>query len=182
MGCGVSTGRVLGQAAPESFETCVVSPPGKTILFAPETDPGTIYSRTFTVTEGNSVLVDGYNIPEGKHIFVNRVVCTSYCPAPVNNTCSACDPLDLEALDRPGLIVFRARMTLGSDPSRWHLYCDADPHKSVLQLFIAMPGTYELELEETEMLGDLEVELQYVKNEHLLALPADYFAGVKVHG
>lgn len=176
MNCGVKTGTLYIPDMPSPAPDCVVPSPGKVILFSPETNPGVVYSKTFTVTEGNSALLDAYNVQEGKHIYVNRVVRSSYCP-PVGD---ACDPLALsEAKGRDGVIVFRERMTLGSDPSRWHIYRDADPDKSILQLFIAVPGTYELELEETEMLGDLEVELQFLKNEALPRFPSDYFAGVK---
>lgn len=173
MACNISTGfvRPVGRGCVPANDLVIASP-GKIILFSPETPQGTVYSPTFTVSSGLAVLLDAYNLPVDKHIYVNRIVKSTTAPA-VGDTCDPCAMGT--AFDPAGVIVFRERMTLGN-PDAWQLVKTAAG--GVLQLLIVVPGTYELELEDTTMLGDMEVEYMAWSVETMPDLPSSYFAGI----
>lgn len=172
MNCNIETGYDLQQGAVTDTSTCIEESPGRGILFSPKTPVGTIYSAPIWLDYGRAMLVEAYNMPADKHIFVNRVVLSASCPTDRSVGCN-CDPLMMQqAYGSPGVITFRARMKLGNSFD-WKLTAEKP------QLFIAVPGCYyEFELEDPDMLGDLEVEYKFIDATKLPNLPACYYAGV----
>ena len=170
--CNIETGYDLQQGAVTDTSTCMEDSPGRGILFSPKTPVGTIYSAPVWLDNGRSMLVEAYNMPADKHIFVNRVVLSANCPSAKSVGCN-CDPLMMQqAYGSPGGIMFRARMKLGNSFD-WKLTAEKP------QLLIAVPGCYyEFELEDPDMLGDLEVEYKFIDATKLPNLPACYYAGV----
>lgn len=177
MNCNVQTGYAAG-AAVSSSGSCLVASPGKVILFSPTTLAGTDRSAPFTVTPGMAVLIDAYNLETDLHVYVNRLVVTSDCiTAGV-----ACNDADMrKAGGSAPTVVFRERMTLGNNPERWSLIKNSDEHiASRCQLYISMPGTYELELEDAsvQLNGTMEIEYQAFKAADVGHLPASYYGGI----
>ena len=172
MNCNIETGYDLQQGAVTDTSTCIEESPGRGILFSPKTPVGTIYSAPIWLDNGRAMLVEAYNMPVDKHIFVNRVVLSASCPTDRSVGCN-CDPLMMQqAYASPGVITFRARMKLGNSFD-WKLTAEKP------QLLIAVPGCYyEFELEDPDMLGDLEVEYKFIDATKLPNLPACYYAGV----
>lgn len=179
MSCNISTGYALNPVPPAPAGNCVTSAPGKLVLFAPDTLAGTVYSPSFTVLPGNAILIDAYNMTEGFHIYVNRLSITAPCPT----TGSSCDNAAMaNPYGGPSIIAGQARMTLGNNPDGWTLYKSADETTTAsrLQLLITIPGTYNLELEDTgSQLGMMEVDAQTFSLKGLDCIPAVYHAGVK---
>lgn len=176
MGCNITTGVTLGASVTPSG-SCLVASPGKKILFSPETPAGTDRSETFTVTPGSAILIDAYNMKsDDQKIFLDRVIVTSECIT----ACNACSDDIKKAAGSAPVIVFRERMTLGNNPAYWTLCKFSDPAKySRCQMLIAIPGTYQLELQNPDtQLGDLEVEYQVLKLSDLGHIPANYFGGI----
>lgn len=173
----ISTGQVLRATPCVQGDTILGTPPGKTILFSPETIPGTVFSPTFVISPGDAVLLDAYNLPVDQPIYVNRVVVSSTRAMQGE----ACDPCAVPFVyGRTGKIVYRERMTLGG-AKRWALCKHSKPDcqtQDVMQLLITIPGTYELELSDTSMLGDMEVEYQAWKMGLTVGMPKEYFAGI----
>ena len=66
-------------------------------------------------------------------------------------------------------------MTLGNDRRQWQLFKTST--FSILQMMIMIPGTYELELSDVSMLGDLEVEYMRWNLPVTPNMPFSYFAG-----
>lgn len=179
MSCNVSTGYSLNPVPPAPASNCITSAPGKLVLFAPDTLSGTVYSPSFTVLPGYAVLIDAYNMVDGFHIYVNRLSITAPCPT----TGSSCDPA---AMANPyggsSIIAGQSRMTLGNDADGWALYKSSNEtdKASKLQLLITIPGTYNLELEDTvSQLGMMEVDAQIFSLKGMDCIPAVYHAGVK---
>lgn len=174
-GCAVSTGYV--QNAPRAGKVdCVNVAPGKQNLFSPETAPGTQFSSAFTISPGMVGLIEAYNMVNDLSIYVNRVIRSSLCP-PIG---SSCDPCAMGAVfGNDGAISYTERMTLG-DPAKWSLFkASADEGVHRTQLLIAVPGIYQLELEDSAaQLGSMDVELQLLSVDELCHLPSEYFAGV----
>lgn len=144
----------------------VVKTPGKAILFSPESPTDVKYSNSFTITMGMVALIDAYNMTEGSTIYVNRLV-KSTTALPVGDNCDPCAMNSAYGTD--GVVLFRERMRLGGN--EWKLVEGTRP-----QLFIPIPGIYELELEDVEMLGDLEVEIMQWSAQ--VQYPDNYFAGI----
>ena len=184
MRCGsnIVTGAVVpgtGYAMPSN--DYIVQSPGKVVLFSPETPQGTIFSRSIAVPAGTAVLIDAYNMPVNHHIWVNRIVKSTTAPF----TGDPCDPCAMNAAyGTEGVVVFRERMTLAGGLNSWALIkhdddrCDVN---TVLQLLIVIPGMYELELEDTTMLGDMEVEYMTWPMTLIPYMPKEYFAGIISH-
>lgn len=175
-GCSIVTGYAVSPMSNcPPMEGRLLQSPGKNILFSPDTPQGTIFSPSITVTPGKCVLIDAYNMPKDQPIYVNRIVKSTSGPVQVD----MCDPCAIKcaALGAPGTIMFRERMRMGCTGAPWQLL-NSDQTVPVIQLLVAVPGTYELELSDTNMLGDMEVE--YVGWDLSLTpyLPKDYFAGV----
>ena len=106
---------------------------------------------------------------------MNRIVKSNFGPIAGDN----CDPCAFDhAFGSDGKITFRERMTLGGSSEHWSLIKRADVSQSRLQLMIAVPGIYELELEEADMLGTMEVEYLAWEATILSYLPKEYFAGI----
>lgn len=176
MNCGgITTGTyVAGKTVCPTDQSYVVKSPGKTILFSPESNYDEKYSAFFTVKPGYVVLIDGYNIPDNGVIYVNRLVVSTTSLPPGGNNCDPCAMMG--AYGTNGIVVFRERMRLGStDSNGWRLQ-NVDGVK-VSQMMISVPGTYELELADVDMLGDMEVEMMEWQLALTSNLPASYFAG-----
>lgn len=172
-----STGYYAGVSTCSSGASVILPTPGKSILFSPETPQGEIFSPSFTVVPGSSVLIDAYNMPTNAPIYVNRVLKSNYGPRTGDN----CDPCAIgNVYNTPGIVTFRERMTLGTSADCWQLikYSGSDEPQSKLQMLILVPGIYQLELSETEMLGDMQVEYMQWDNGLTPGLPAVYHAGV----
>lgn len=174
MSCNVTTGYSLSASASASSGTCLVATPGKVILFSPETLAGTDRSIPFTITPGNAALIDAYNLTADYHVYLNKAIYTSTCKV---QGC-ACDPKSISGISTP-VRMYGERMTLGGNPENWSLIKYSDESKvSRLQLLIAIPGTFELELEDPDaQLGNMEIEMQVfpIKELHL---PDNYFGGI----
>lgn len=135
-------------------------------------------SNVFPVREKEIAVIETYNMPSGYHIYTNRVIWSSPIPitGPMCGTDNACKQMRQE-----GEVLFRERMTLGyAGLENWSLYrpstgCTKNPR---LQLIIAVPGVYELELEDESMLGDLLVTYTIFNKELTSPLPFDYYAGM----
>lgn len=176
MACNVVTGyTVTGNPVPES--SCVTVSPGKTILFSPETPQDTKFSAPFLVSAGDAVIIDAYNLVENEKIFVNRLVMSSYC-RPRGNNCNADDMAG--AYGRDGTISFEERMTMGNAPERWSLLNDSDNPR--LQLLIAVPGLYRLEIEHPDIvLADGLLEVEYLRFKTAdMSIPDCYHAGISI--
>lgn len=178
MACNVVTGYTVNPV-PTPDSNCVSVSPGKTILFSPTTIQGTKFSDHFVVGAGDVIIIDAYNMMDGYHIWVNRLVMSSYCR---QQGCNCDGDAMANALGRDGAISFSERMTLGNDVNGWSLYRSADPQQySRLQLIINVPGIYNLELEDPDamlMPGTLEVEYLRCKASDMMTLPAQYLAGI----
>lgn len=175
--CDIDTGYIPGGAPLPPSDTCVVSTGGRRVLICPETALDASTTETFSVQPGQAVIIDAYNMVEDKHIYVQRVVRQAYCAS----VGVACNPRDLRSVGAApqGPIAFYERMTLG-DPDLWSLVraSESSGGRSRLQLIIAVPGVYRLELEDPEsQLGELEVECMAMDLRDL-HLPDAYFAGV----
>lgn len=95
MNCNIETGYDLQQGAVTDTSTCIEESPGRGILFSPKTPVGTIYSAPIWLDNGRAMLVEAYNMPADKHIFVNRVVLSASCPTDRSAGCN-CDPLMMQ--------------------------------------------------------------------------------------
>lgn len=174
MSCGnISTG-YFRDATRITNDSMPMSSPGRTVLFSPNSTFDTIYSPTFNVEPGLAVLIETYNMPDASPIYVNRLVRASF--APPNAT--PCPPCNMGAFPGPdGIIMFRERMTLGDGANWWRLFKSSTDNTSVLQLLIMVPGTYELELSSSDMLGDLQVEYITWNLSLTPHMPSVYYAG-----
>ena len=177
MNCNVQTGYAVG-ATVSSSGSCLVASPGKVILFSPTTLAGTDRSAPFTITPGMAVLIDAYNLAPDLHVYVNRLVVTSDCIT----TGVSCNDADMrKAGGSAPTVVFRERMTLGNKQDKWSLIKNSDERvASRCQLYISMPGTYELELEDAsvQLNGTMEIEYQAFKVADVGHLPASYYGGI----
>lgn len=209
MACNITTGLTLGATTISSTSTCLVNSPGKVILFSPTTLSGTDRSATFTVTPGMAVLIDAYNMVEDLAIYVNRVVVTSECITsssacgcnPKLSQATAPTIVFRERMtigeypDDWKLIKYssdtaevtttdtKVVATTVDETTTTQTIVTTDTktveQKSRLQLLITLPGTYELELEDTtQQLGSLEVEYQAFKISDVGHLPDAYYGGV----
>lgn len=177
MGCSnVSTGEFIGSSGCCSGGSRkLVNTPGKIVLFSYESPLDMIFSPPFRITPGWEVLIDAYNLPIDSPIYVNRVLTSSFSA----EAGSSCDPCAMRnAVSDESVITFRERMTLGMSRDCWQLVKKSNESESKLQLFIAVPGTYQLELSDVAMLGDLHVELATWESRLTTDYPAVYHAGV----
>lgn len=174
MSCGnISTGFFRGSTRVANDSTPMFTP-GRTVLFSSNSPMDMIYSPTFTVEPGLAVLIETYNMPDAFPIYVNRLVRASFAPP----TATPCPPCNMEALPGPeGTIMNRERMTLGDGDKWWRLYKNSAGDDSVLQLMIMVPGLYELELSDRDMLGDLQVEYITWNLSLTPYMPSVYYAG-----
>ncbi|HAX5209137.1 TPA: hypothetical protein JZG45_003989 [Escherichia coli] len=134
-------------------------------------DPTSTYAQSalISVRPGSSVLLVGYNIPDDA-VFTVEGVSVGSRPSPSGQGCCR-NGGTLGNTIVPGSapdILFRSPVTLGGKP--WQLTKDND------RLVIALPGEYLLVLNDTQYLGDVQVELIHVPGEQ--QLPFAYMAGV----
>ncbi|EKY5009632.1 TPA: hypothetical protein RMT71_003213 [Escherichia coli] len=134
-------------------------------------DPTSTYAQSalISVRPGSSVLLVGYNIPDDA-VFTVEGVSVGSRPSPVGHGCCR-NGVVLGNTIVPGSapdILFRSPMMLGGKP--WQLTKGND------RLVIALPGEYLLVLNDTQYLGDVQVELIHVPGEQ--QLPFAYMAGV----
>lgn len=176
MKCGskISTGYPINPMRCGPDDTALMAAPGKVVLFSPETRPGTIYSRSFTVNPGEAIIIDTYNMPDNGMIYVNRLVKSTTGPT----TGDTCDPCAMDgAYGTDGRILFREKMTLGGQYWGLGKHFLGIVQQPILQLIVMIPGTYELELSNTDMLGDMEVEYMVVPLASIMHMPAFYYPG-----
>lgn len=121
------------------------------ILFSPETPAGEIFSPRVTVSPGEAILVTGYNLPEDRSIYLNRVSVGSYA-VPHGEPC---DYRTQSARPRDGVDLFTGRMVLGK-PEAWILSTGRP------QMILPVPGRYRFELEDEDMLGG-DMQVDYIK-------------------
>lgn len=134
-------------------------------------DPTSTYAQSalISVRPGSSVLLVGYNIPDGA-VFTVEGVSVGSRPSPTGYGCCR-NGGALGNTIVPGSapdILFRSPVKLGG--KTWQLTKDND------RLVIALPGEYLLVLNDTQYLGDVQVELIHVPGEQ--QLPFAYMAGV----
>lgn len=180
MSCGnISTGFFQG-ANRVANDNTPLSTAGRKVLFSPNSPFDMIYSPTFTVEPGLAILIEAYNMPDASPIYVNRLVRASFRPP----TATPCPPCNMGAFPGPdGIIMNRERMTLGNGQAHWALNKDSTNDNSKLQLLIMVPGLYELELSDIDMLGDLQVEYITWNLGLTPYMPSVYYAGTSnVHG
>lgn len=178
MDCDVQTGYIAGGAVPAPSGDCVMPAGGRRELITPESPLDLNFTNTFTVTAGNAVLLDAYNMVAGFHLYLQRIVRQAWCPTPGH----ACNPWEHQAAQHPvaGPISYYDYVTLGGDQDKWSLYKAADDSGvSRLQLIIVVPGMYRLELEEpSSQLGN-DMEVGYIVFPiGPLVLPPAYLGGL----
>lgn len=125
-------------------------------------------------------MLEAYNMPDDSPIYINRLVRASFAPP----TATPCPPCNMGMFPGPeGIIMSRERMTLGDGQKWWRLYKNSAGDDSVLQSIIAVPGVYELELSDPDMLGDLQVEYITWNLSLTPGMPSVYYAGkAKIFG
>lgn len=174
----VSVGAYIPGRGCSSIGGPLTATPGKSVLFSPESPQGYVYSPSFTIVPGQIVLIDAYNLTYDLPIYVNRVLISTTGAGTGDN----CDPCAMgSAYGSAGVITFRERMSLGRDIRCWELVkysTEECEYQSKLQLMIAVPGTYELELSDASMLGDMQVEYQEWTAVLTPTLPPSYHAGI----
>ncbi|HAV9614196.1 TPA: hypothetical protein JLH03_004185 [Escherichia coli] len=162
---GIDTGGLYDDRGSHAAEKSVT---GKhMVLF----DPTSTYAQSalISVRPGSSVLLVGYNIPEDA-VFTVEGVSVGTSPAPGGQGCCRNGSVLGNSIV-PGSapnILFRSPVKLGGKP--WQLTKDND------RLLIALPGEYLLVLNDTQHLGDVQVELIPVPGYQ--QLPFAYMAGV----
>lgn len=173
----ISTGRFIEQNRSRRDDRLITSP-GNLILFDAYSSAEDKFSPFFSIQPGEAALIDAYNLDYDQYIYLNRLVVSSYAPTTGCN----CDPRDMQgAYGQPGQITYIARMTLGGDDRAWALYNPSSSqceHRRRLQMLLAIPGKYNLELDDVSMLGSLRVEAQIWKLTQTPYLPNNYFAGI----
>ena len=134
-------------------------------------DPNSTYAQSglIVVRPGTSIMLVGYNIPEGAVLTVDGVSVGSRSVAQGlgccnDNTKTAQSIYNGNAPD----ILFRSPMKLGGRP--WQLTEEVD------RLLITLPGEYLLVLNDTMYLGDMQVEMVVLPG--VPQLPFSYMAGV----
>lgn len=118
------------------------------VFFSPDMPPGRIESRVFRVSPGDVRLISAYNLAPDMPIYLNRVVTGSTAfpsgvPCPSTGT-------GLSTVST-NVIVYKERMTLGTVDA-WKLV-NSSTGESKLQMLLAIPGEYTLELSDEELLS-----------------------------
>ena len=134
-------------------------------------DPTSTYAQSslITVHPGNSVLLVGYNIPE-QAVFTVEGVSVGTNPSPNGYGCCRTGSMSENTIV-PGSspnILFRSPVKLGG--KLWALTAEND------RLLISLPGEYLLVLNDTQYLGDVQIELIVVPGYQ--QLPFAYMAGI----
>lgn len=166
----IDSGFVIPQFAPHTRTQSYKPNPDEMVPFwAPEITDSTTTSTRFEVMNTQALLVTAYNMPSTGQIDVYRLY-TGNPNAPQGCTCGPDFPPDLHG---PSSIVYeRAKMTLGC-PDCWHLSADT------LQLLIAIPGWYVLQLSDEDMLdSSMTVTGIRLNLSTMPWIPSNYFAGV----
>lgn len=182
MACNIETGYEYTPVV--QVADCKATTPGRTILFSPDTIPGTETSPAFTIPAGKVGFIETYGLELAPdyHIYLERLVIQPMCPTQVN----ACGNDVVNMPKGRSYTSFWGPMTLGNDPEMWSLIKYSGTTESSktyhdrLQLLVAIPGTYRLRLESTvQQLGSLEVEFSTLNVDDLKGIPSVYYAGVK---
>ena len=163
----ISIGHTIATPCCDFDGPVVPAPGGRHILFCPDSPADDKFSRPFIIPEGRTFLLDAYNLPNNKPIYVRRVILSS-TPPYIGDNSNICDRV--RPYVEQAKVIFRAPMRLGGKD--WKL-CAPDE----FQLLMTIPGTYQLELSDITMLGNLEVEYTIFANEDMLHYPFNYFAG-----
>lgn len=175
--CNIQTSITVPQQASSVNLVNAPATPGYTPLFTPETPMGTRFSKRFLVPPGQSVLVEAYNLQDDMPIWVNRLIIMSQN----HNTGTMCPPCGISPLSPDEAQAFRSRLTMGMGEQTWSLinYSGANRPYSRLQILIQLPGWYDLELSNTNMLGTLQVYYSMWDNSLTPNLPVYYYTGVE---
>lgn len=135
-------------------------------------------SHPVQVSAGQVLLISAYEMPYDMPIWINRLVQANAAPICGDN----CQPGVLENAGGPmAQVVRRERMTLGVGQNGWVFNrSSTKPNCSVLQLIVAVPGWYELEVSDLSMLADgtLIVEGEFWNYNLTQGIPTVYYAGV----
>lgn len=138
-----------------------------TPIFTPETPLDQDLSHTIELAPGRTICFDVWNMPSNRVIYINRVVVGSFQPL-------TCDNSNRYAMrffrGRGAEVLYRKRMDLGN-PEYWKLTSERT------QLITAVPGTYQLELESTDMLGQL-MRVDFTIWPTMDSMPKEYWGGV----
>lgn len=134
-------------------------------------DPNSTFAQSglIVVRPGMSILLVGYNIPQGAVFTVDGVSVGSRSVAQGFGCCND-NTKGAQSIysSAPPDILFRSPMKLGG--KTWELT------ESVDRLLITLPGDYLLVLNDTQYLGNLQVEMVTLPG--VTQLPFGYMAGV----
>lgn len=167
---GVRTGGYIDSPRPRAVGCFNQGVPktGAIEIFTPRTPLDQTLSYPIWVLSGEVVVIDAYEMPANRSIFVNNVSVASYQPLSGDNT-NGYQMMFWQG--RGPVILFHKRMDLGN-PEYWKLT------DTRTQLLIAIPGTYQLELESEDMLGST-LQVQYrVEKDLIPGLPKEYWGGI----
>lgn len=139
------------------------------MLFCPETSTGTLRSVVIEIPAHHFILVDAFNMKEGDKIWLNRVSKASFS-YPRKECCDPNNSVDYNM--PPSVTPFRNRMALGKGPDFWALTSDRP------QLIISIPGFYDFELDDVDMLVPMELYVEYRIYPNIQYLPAGYQGGL----
>jgi len=170
---GISTGGYIVDST-DITRRCVDDPCTQTRargvnipIFTPETPLDCDLSYVIEVQPGRTISIDAWNIPENRAIYINRVVVGSFQPL----TCSNTNRYAMMFFrGKSGQVIFTKRMDLGSQ-DYWKITSDRS------QIIWAVPGMYQLELESTDMLGQV-MQVEYSMWETMLSMPSRYWGGI----
>jgi hypothetical protein len=119
-------------------------------LFTPESPSEQTLSPKLSIAPGDVVFITAYNMPEDRKIYIRQVTIATYNP-PSSQECCGNAALPW----RDGIDVHYVRMSLGG-VDKW-VFTSDNPQK-----IISLPGTYRLELEDEDMLGQ-SLQVEYYK-------------------
>ena len=135
------------------------------ILFSADLPHNSKTSPQIRITFRDMLLVDAYQVPEGKKIFLNRLVVGTRPIPPLSPGAI----VDTGRLTRGGTLLFSKRMDLNG-LERWEMSAERT------MLFLTVPGLYEFELEDESMVENMYVEITWFQVER--PIPKDFFGGI----
>lgn len=123
-------------------------------------------SELIHINFGQLLIVDAYQMPADKKIFLNRLIIGNRGVRPTLQKPGI--DRDPAALNLSGTLMFWKRMDLnGAD--QWELSATKN------MLFLTIPGVYQFELEDSSMVDDIYVEFfQHTVND---PIPKELWAG-----
>lgn len=153
---------------------CVSVPCSQTIargvnipIFTPETPLDCDLSYVIELQSGRTISIDAWNLPENRTIYINRVVVGSFQPLTCDNTNRYAM---MSFRGKAGQVIFTKRMDLGNK-DYWKLTSEKS------QIIWSVPGMYQLELESTDMLGQV-MQVEYSLWPNMPGMPKEYWGGI----